>query len=80
MSTTQNLHRSQQLLLLSILLEKSTPRISFLNALRLIKFLSSLLTFDQMKGLGSAGTASHRPLYQSGVVQNHSFLGFGVHF
>ena len=50
MSTTQNLHRSQQLLLLSILLERFTPRICFLNALRLLKFLSSLLTFDQMKG------------------------------
>ena len=50
MSTTQNLHRSQQLLLLSILLERSTPRMCFLNALRLVKFLSSLLTFDQMKG------------------------------
>ena len=49
-STTQNLHRSQQLLLLSILLERFTPRICFLNALRLLKFLSSLLTFDQMKG------------------------------
>ena len=50
MSTTQNLHRSQQLLLLSMWVKRSTPRICFLNALRLVKFLSSLLTFDQMKG------------------------------
>ena len=50
MSTTQNLHRSQQLLLLSILLERFTPRIYFLNALSPLKFLRSLLTFDQMKG------------------------------
>ena len=50
MSTTQNLHRSQQLLLLSMWLERSTRRICFLNALRFIKFLGLLLTFDQMKG------------------------------
>ena len=50
MYTTQNLHRSQQLPLLSTWLERSTPRLCFLNALRLVKFLSSLLTFDQMKG------------------------------
>ena len=52
MHTTQNLHRSQQLLLLSTWLEMSTPRICFLNAFfkRLVKFLSSLLTFDQKKG------------------------------
>ena len=50
MSATQNLQRSQQLLLLSILLERFTPRICFLNPLRLVKFLSSLLIFDQMKG------------------------------
>ena len=50
MFTTQNLHRSQQLLLLSIWLERSTLRICFLNALRLVKFLSSLLAFERMKG------------------------------
>ena len=52
MHTTQNLHRSQQLLLLSTWLEMSTPRICFLNAFfkRLVKFLSSLLTFDLKKG------------------------------
>ena len=50
MSTTQNLHRSQQLLLLSMWLKRFTPLVCFLNALRLVKFLSSLLTFDQMKG------------------------------
>ena len=50
MSATQNLQRSQQLLLLSILLERFTPRICFLNPLRLVKFLRSLLIFDQMKG------------------------------
>ena len=50
MYTTQDLHGSQQLPLLSIWLERSTPRICFLNALRLVKFLSSLLTFDQIKG------------------------------
>ena len=33
-----------------------------------------------LKGLGSAGTAFHRPLYQSLVVQNHSSLDFGVCF
>ena len=49
MYTTQNLHRSQQLLLLSTWLKMSTRHICFLNALRLVKFLSSLLTFDQMK-------------------------------
>ena len=51
MYTTQNLHRSQQLLLLSTWLERSTPCICFVNALRLVKFLSSLLTFDQINGL-----------------------------
>ena len=50
MYTTHHLQRSQQLLLLSIWLERSTSRICFLNALRLVKFPSSLLTFDQMKG------------------------------
>ena len=50
MQMTQNLHKSQQLLLLSTWLERYTPRICFLNVLRLVKFLSSLLTFDQMKG------------------------------
>ena len=50
MFMTLNLHKSQQLLLLSIWLERPTPRICFLNVLRLVKFLSSLLTFDQMKG------------------------------
>ena len=49
MHATQNLNRSQQLLL-SIQIERSTPRISFLNALRLVKFLSSPLTFNQTKG------------------------------
>ena len=33
-----------------IIKERSTPCICFSNALRLFKFLSSLLTFDQMKG------------------------------
>ena len=52
---TQNLHKSQQLLLLSIWLERSTPRMCFLNALRLVKFLSSLLTFDQRACLHGGG-------------------------
>ena len=47
MQMTQNLHKSQQLLLLSIWLERSTPRMCFLNALRLDKFLCSPLTFHQ---------------------------------
>ena len=50
MFMTLNLHKSPQLLLLSIWLERSTPRIYFLNVLRLVKFLSSLLTTNQMKG------------------------------
>ena len=37
MHATQNLYRSQQLLLLSTWLERSTPRICFLNALRLAR-------------------------------------------
>ena len=50
MFMTLNLHKSQQLLLLSIWLERSTPRICFLKVLRLVKFLSSLVTTKQMKG------------------------------
>ena len=50
MFMTQNLHRSQQLLLLSTWLERFTPRMCFLNVLRLVKFLSSLLTTNQMTG------------------------------
>ena len=32
------------------------------------------------KVLGNAANASHRPLYQNGVVQNHSFLGVGEYW
>ena len=52
MSTTKKFTQvtAVTVIIYSILLERSTPRICFLNALRLVKFLSSLLTFDQMKG------------------------------
>ena len=41
MHRIQNLHRSQQLLLLSTWLERSTPRICFSNALRLARNIRS---------------------------------------
>ena len=43
-------------------------------------FWAHYWTLTKWKVLGSAANASHWPLYQSGVVQNHCFLGVGVYF
>ena len=50
------------------------------NALRLLSLSPHHWPSTKWKVLGSAANASHSPLYQSGVVQNHCFLGIGVYF
>ena len=47
----QNLHRSQQLLLLTTWLERFTLRICFLNALRLAGNIYAVCTFRAMQNL-----------------------------
>ena len=46
----------------------------------LSSFWAHYWPLTKWKVLGSAANASHRPLYQSGVVQNQSFLGVRVYF
>ena len=46
----------------------------------LSSFWAHYWPLTKRKVLGSAANASHRPLYQSRVVQNHSVLGIGVYF
>ena len=80
MYTTQNLYRSKQLLLLCTWPERSTPRICFLNALRLVPFLSSLPTFDQMKGPWKRSECLPQATVSKRVVQKHCSLGVGLNF
>ena len=79
MSTTQNLHRSQ-LIVIYVARNVHTACMFSWMLWGLSSFRAHYWHLTKSKVLGSAANASHRPLYQSGVVQNYSFLGVGVYF
>ena len=79
MYTTQNLRRSQHYNYLYC--SKGPLRVYvFWMLWSLSSFWAHYRPLTKRKVLGSAANFSQRPVYQSGVVQNQSSLGFGVYF
>ena len=80
MYTTQNLRRSQHYYN-DLYCSKGPLRVYvFWMLWSLSSFWAHYWPLTKRKVLGSAANTSQRPLYQSGVVQNQSFLGVGVYF
>ena len=80
MYTTQNWHRSKQLHY--YLHDSKDPHRVYVSWMLwgLSSFWAHYWPLTKWKVLGSAANASYRPLYQSGVVENHCFLGDGMYF
>ena len=80
MSTTQNLHRSQRYYY--YLYGSKGPHRVYVSWMHwgLSSFWAHYWPLTKSKVLVTAANASHRPLYQSGVFQNHGFVGVGVYF